>query len=65
MAERTDFIRKGPLDLQCYPMILTIRTVEDKKSGHSDFGIPSNLGASSIFTRVSADIASAACPSAW
>ena len=32
-------------------------------SGHSDFGIFSNLGASSIFTWVLADTASAACPS--
>ena len=31
-------------------------------SGHSDFGIFNNLGASSIHTRVSADTASAACP---
>ena len=31
-------------------------------SGHSDFGIFNNLGASSIFTRVLADTASAACP---
>ena len=32
-------------------------------SGHSDFGILNNLWASSIFTWVSADTASAACPS--
>ena len=32
-------------------------------SGHSDFGILSNMGASSIFTKVYADTASAACPS--
>ena len=31
-------------------------------SGHSDLGIFSNLGASSIFTWVQADTASAACP---
>ena len=31
------------------------------KSGHSDFGILSNLGASSILTWVKADTASAAC----
>ena len=30
-------------------------------SGHCDFGILSNLGASSIFTWVKADTASAAC----
>ena len=34
-------------------------------SGHSDFGCLSNLGASSIFTWVHADTASAACPSPW
>ena len=33
------------------------------KSWHSDFGILSNLGTSSIFTWVCADTASAACPS--
>ena len=33
-------------------------------SGHSDIGICSNLGASSIFTWVLADTASAACPCA-
>ena len=32
-------------------------------SGHADFGIFGNLGASSIFTIVQADTASAACPS--
>ena len=32
-------------------------------SGHSDFGIFNNLRASSIVTWVSADTASAACPS--
>ena len=32
-------------------------------SGHSDLGILSNLGASSNFTRVYVDTASAACPS--
>ena len=32
-------------------------------SGHSDFWILSNLGASSIFTWMCADTASAACPS--
>ena len=32
-------------------------------SGHSDLGIFNNLGASSIFTWVQADTASAACPS--
>ena len=32
-------------------------------SGHSDLGIPSNLGASSIITWVHAGTASAACPS--
>ena len=31
-------------------------------SGHSDSGIFSNFGASSIFTWVQADTASAACP---
>ena len=31
-------------------------------SGHSDFGIFSNVGASSILTGVSADTASVACP---
>ena len=31
-------------------------------SGHSDFGIFNKLGASSIFTWVQADTASAACP---
>ena len=31
-------------------------------SGHSDFGIFNNFGASSIFTLVLADTASAACP---
>ena len=31
-------------------------------SGHSDFGIFNNVGASSIFSWVSADTASAACP---
>ena len=31
-------------------------------SGHSDFGIFNNFGASSIFTWVKADTASAACP---
>ena len=34
-------------------------------SGHSDFGIVSSLGASSIFTWVYAETASAACPSVW
>ena len=32
-------------------------------SGHSDFGILNNLGASFIFTWVETDTASAACPS--
>ena len=32
-------------------------------SGHSDFGIFNNLGASSIFTFEKTDTASAACPS--
>ena len=31
-------------------------------SGHSDFGIFSNFGSSSILTRVLSDTASAACP---
>ena len=31
-------------------------------SGHSDLGIFSNFGASSMFTWVTADTASAACP---
>ena len=31
-------------------------------SGHSDFGIFNNVGASSILTWVQADTASAACP---
>ena len=31
-------------------------------SGHSDFGISNNVGASSILTWVYADTASAACP---
>ena len=31
-------------------------------SGHSDLGIFNNFGASSIFTWVQADTASAACP---
>ena len=31
-------------------------------SGNSDFGIFNNVGASSLFTWVQADIASAACP---
>ena len=31
-------------------------------SGHSEFGIFNNVGASSTLTRVSADTASAACP---
>ena len=35
---------------------------ESKMPGHSDLGIFNNLGASSIFTGVKADTASAACP---
>ena len=45
-------------------MILAICVVvdESKKSGHSDLGIFSNFGASSILTWVYADTAPAACP---
>ena len=34
-----------------------------RTSGHSDYGILSNFGASSILTWVQADTASGACPS--
>ena len=45
-------------------MILATCVVADesKMFGHSDLGIFSNFGASSIFIWVSADTASAACP---
>ena len=54
VGARTNVDREEPLDLQCWSIHI---------SGHSDFGILSNLDASSISTWVYADTASAACPS--
>ena len=68
----TNFVREEPLDLQCLTMIFAMDVLEDVSIyiyiyiyiyGHSDFGILSNLGASSNFTWVYADTASAACQS--
>ena len=61
---RTKFVQEEPLDLQCLTMILAIwcRGRRIQKSGHSDFGILSNFGASSILTWVQADTASADFP---
>ena len=62
----TSFVREEPLGLRSLTMIFALCVVEDGSiSGHSDFGILSNRGASSIFTWVSADTASAVSPASW
>ena len=64
MGLHFNFVRDVPQDLQCLPRISATYVVEDVSVyGHSDFGILSDLGASSNFTWVYADTTSAACPS--
>ena len=65
MDDRTHFVQEVPQDLQFSSMILAIlcRGRRIQTSGHSDFGFFCNFGASSNFTGVQADTASAACPS--
>ena len=62
--DRTDFAQEEQLGLPYWTMIWAIlccgRRIQI--SGHSDFGIFINVGASSILTWVLADTASAACP---
>ena len=62
--DRTDSFQEEQLGLPYWTMILAICVVvdESQKSGHSDFGIFNDLWASSIFTWVKVDTASAACP---
>ena len=62
---RTNSVQEEPLDLHCWTMILDIlcRGRRIQISGRSDLGSFNIFGASSIFTWVLADIASAACPS--
>ena len=64
-GDHTSFVQEVPRDLQCLPMVFghLCRGRSIHTSGHSDLGILSNLGASSNFTRVYADTASAAYPS--
>ena len=63
--DRTNSFQEERLGLPYWTMILAIlcRGRRIQMSGHSDFGIFKNLWASSIFTWVYADTASAACPS--
>ena len=62
--DRTDSAQEEHLGLPFWTMIWAICVVvdESKMSGHYDFGIFNDCGASFILTRVSADTASAACP---
>ena len=63
-GDRTDSVQEERLGLPYWTMILAIcaRGRRIQISGHSDFGFFNNDGASSIFTWVYADTASAACP---
>ena len=65
MGVRKSVVREVPRDLQCLTRIWAICVVVDISIllDHSDLGILSNLGASSNFTSVQADAASAVCPS--
>ena len=47
--DRTDFVQEERLNLPYWTMIICVVVDE---SGHSDFGIFKNVGASSIFTWV-------------
>ena len=62
--DRTNSAQEEQLGLPYWTMILAIlcRGRRIQMSGHSDFGIFNNFGASSIFTWKQADTASAACP---
>ena len=63
--DRTDSFREERLGLPYWTMIGAICALVDVSQyldGHSDFGILNSVGASSIFTWVKADTASAACP---
>ena len=64
MGDRANFVREVSQDLKNFPHGFghLCRGKRIQTSGHSDFGILSNFRASSIFTWVLADTASAACP---
>ena len=64
MDDRRSFVPEVPRDLNfSYDFGHLCRGRRIQTSGHSDFGISSNLGAPFNFIRVYADPASAACPS--
>ena len=63
-GDRTDFVqeeRRG-LAIMAHDLDHVCRGRRIQTSGHSDFGIFSDVGPSSILTLVCADTASAACP---